>query len=130
GWRRALVGSVADGVLRAASQPVLVVPESHDGRQHAERIARIICPVNFTEAARDAVTCAASLANRFDAELILIHVAETAAEADDPGLDEYLQMWLHQEMPVRCSFRGLILRGGPAERVLDCIEDMQADLLV
>ena len=130
GWRRALVGSVADGVVRAASQPVLVVPEWHDGRKHPEQIARIVCPVNFTEAARDAVTCAASLANNFNAELILVHVVETGAEADAPEMREFLLNWLSSDIHARCSLRALVLRGGPAERVLDCIEDVGADLLV
>ncbi|MGZ8829236.1 MAG: universal stress protein [Thermoanaerobaculia bacterium] len=130
GWRRALVGSVADGVVRAASQPVLVVPESHDVRKHPEQIVRIVCPVNFTEAARDAVTYAASLATNCNAELILVHVLETGAEADTPEIQEYLLAWLGNDIQARCSLRALVLRGGPAERVLDCIEDVGADLLV
>jgi nucleotide-binding universal stress UspA family protein len=130
GWRRALVGSVAEGVVRAASQPVLVVPELHDGRKRPEQIARIVCPVNFTEAARDAVTCALSLANSFDAELILVYVAEPGVEAAGPEMQEYLLNWLSKDIQGRCSVRALVLRGGPAECVLDCIEDVGADLLV
>lgn len=131
GWRRALAGSVADGVVRSAVRPVLVVPEQHDGRRRPEQITRLVCPVNFTEAARDTVTYAAALSGAFGAELILVHVAEGQLADRDPGeLDSYFQQWVNDEIRGRCWFRELVLRGGAAERVLDCVEDVNADLLV
>ncbi|HSP33858.1 MAG TPA: universal stress protein [Thermoanaerobaculia bacterium] len=130
GWRRALAGSVADGVVRAASRPVLVVPE-HRHQSKPERITRVICPVNFTDAARGAAASAAALAAAFDAELILVHVAENDINAPDAAaIHDYFESWVTDDMRSHSSFREIVLRGGAAERVLDCVEDLGADLLV
>ncbi len=129
GWRRALVGSVADGVVRAASRPVLVVPGWPEGPPYPEKIRRIACPVNFTEAARDAVEYACTLASAFGSELVLIHVQESG-DVDSQAVHEQFKAWLPDDRRARCSVREFALRGGPAERVLDCVEDVGADLLV
>jgi len=129
GWRRALAGSVADAVVRAASQPVLVLPAHYDGRPAEDRIERVLCPVNFTEAARDAVQYACRIANNFESELVLVHVQEEG-DADSEFVHSQFREWLPHERRSPCSFRELVLRGGPAERVLDCVEDVGADLLV
>jgi nucleotide-binding universal stress UspA family protein len=129
GWRRALAGSVADGVVRAASQPVLVLPAHYDGRMPDDRIGRVVCPVNFTEAARDAVQYACRIASNFESELVLVHVQEEG-DADSEFVHSQFRKWLPHERRSPCSFRELVLRGGPAERVLDCVEDVGADLLV
>ena len=129
GWRRALAGSVADGVVHAASQPVLVLPAHHDGRLSGDRIRRVVCPVNFTEAAYNAVQFAARIAGDFEAELVLVHVQENG-DVDSEFVHSRFRDWLPQERRSPCSFRELVLKGGPAERVLDCVEDVGADLLV
>ena len=130
GWRRALAGSVADGVVRAAVRPVLVVPE-HGQPSKPDEIKRIVCPVNFTDAARNAVSFAAGLATAFDAELVLVHVAEdNVAPPDAASIHEFFEQWVRSDALAHASFRELVLRGGAAERVLDCVEDVGADLLV
>src|ERR1700754_1416834 len=46
GWRRALLGSVTESVLRETERPLMSVPASlHAG----PKIAKIVCPVNFTD---------------------------------------------------------------------------------
>ena len=130
GWRRALVGSVADAIVREAKPPVLVVPKRIEGPQ-SETITRVVCPVNFTDSAKAAVRYAAGVASAFGAELMLVHVAENTPPGVEPAnVDEMLESWLPHDVPLRSSLRHLVLRGGPAERVLDCVEDLHADLLV
>ncbi len=130
GWRRALAGSVADGVVRAAARPVLVVPELRD-RNAPDQVTRVVCPVNFTDAARNAVATAAGIAKAFAAELILVHVAETdMTPRDAASVHDEFEQWLSEDVKSHSSFRELVLRGGAAERVLDCVEDVGADLLV
>lgn len=129
GWRRALAGSVAERVVRAAPQPVLVVPETRDGRLLPEKIARIVCPVNFTEAAEGALEVACSVASAFDAELLLVHVRESDA-GDARSTRDSLRDCVPAPLRGQCTFTEVVLRGGPAERVLDCMEDVRADLLV
>ncbi|NNF58391.1 MAG: universal stress protein, partial [Rhodothermaceae bacterium] len=71
GLRHFLLGSVAEEVLRRAQVPVLVVPEHADGRVP---IKRVLAPTDFSDAARHAVATALALAERYDAQLDLLHV--------------------------------------------------------
>jgi len=129
GWRRALTGSVAETVLRTAASPVLVVPLLPAGSAGPAAITRIICPINFSEVAREALRTASRIAEAFRAELIVIHVAEGVCDSD-PRIEKHFRMWLGEEVGKISSVRELVLRGGAAERVLDCVEDTGADLLV
>jgi len=91
GAQRLLLGSVAENVIRHAPVPVLAVREKqHEfiDVQHPDStppLKRILCPVNFTSAARATLEMATALAARFDAQLTVLHVAEpgeTARAAD------------------------------------------------
>ncbi len=129
GWRRALTGSVADAVVRSATQPVLVVPSRRDGRPYPDTIQRVVCPVNFTAASRDALIYATRLADTFRAELLLVHVHE-ADGIDSDTVHDRFRSYVPSDLREHCRIRELVLRGGPAERVLECVEDENAELLV
>jgi len=129
GWRRALTGSVAETVLRTAASPVLVVPLLAASGTATPRITRIVCPINFSDVARDALRTATRIAGQFGAELIVVHVSEGFADCDSQ-LDKQFRTWVGSDIGKIGSVRELMLRGGAAERVLDCVEDVDADLLV
>jgi nucleotide-binding universal stress UspA family protein len=131
GWRRALLGSVSDGVLHASACPVLTVAD-HDSYVGAPpyAITNILCPVNLTDVARDSLHVAARLAESFDARLTVVHVLEND-DVTTPAMDEEkVRQWIAPEMQDVLFFRQLIVRGGAAERVLDCADDLGADFLV
>lgn len=131
GWRRALLGSVAEAVVHRAEQLVLTVaarPVSHWPARVA--VTKIVCPINFTEVARHSLRVAAELADSFGAELIVLHVQEAGIEADDRSLGAQFRHWILPEVAGRVVYRELVLHGGAAERVLDCAEDLGADLLI
>jgi len=125
GWRRAILGSVTEGVLRTGAAPVLSVSRLGDQPRQPAAVTKILCPINFTNVALDALDYAAHLAAGFGCELLVVHVIEQteAREAD-------IRKWIPPAVRERCTFREIIARGGPAERVLDCAEDLRADLLV
>lgn len=130
GWRRALLGSVSDGVLHGSSCPVLTVAKqdrSVNGTPYT--VTNIVCPVNFTPVAREAVHVAARLAAAFGARLTVVHVVESGEVAGAAADEEKLRRWAGEELKD-VPLRELVLRGGAAERVLDCAEDLNADLLV
>jgi len=131
GWRRALLGSVSDSVLHSSSCPVLTVASGdlYVGKP-PYAITSIMCPVNFSDAARDAVRVAARLAEAFGAHLTLVHVLESNEPTNASADEEKVRLWVAPELQDVCSFRELVVRGGPAERVLDCADDVGADLLV
>lgn len=131
GWRRALIGSVSEGVLEGSRCPVITVARDDLPAAAAARaVTRILCPVNFSEVARDALHAAARVANAFGAELVAVHVIDQFEAADVDGDERTIRQWVDPELRKSCTFRELVVRGGPAERVLDCAEDLHADLLV
>lgn len=127
GWRRAILGSVSQGVVHGSRVPVLTVAAREIQPQPS--ITRILCPVNRSEVAAEALRVAGSLAAAFGAELHLLQVIEpgtTEATADHASL----QSWADAIIEGSVSFHSLVVRGGSAERVLDTAEAMDADLLV
>jgi nucleotide-binding universal stress UspA family protein len=131
GWRRALFGSVSEGVLHGSDCPVLTVA-TRDGYVGASpyAITNILCPVNFTEVARESLHVAGRIAETFGAHLTVAHVLE-GDEVIDPKDDEaHVRRWIAPELQDVSSYRELVVRGGPAERVLDCADDIGADFLV
>ncbi len=131
GWRRALLGSVSEGVLYSSTCPVLMVA-SHDGASAVipSPVANILCPVNFTDVAHESLHVAARLAEAFHARLTIVHVVE-GGQAIHAGVnEEKIRNWIPLELRDICTYRELVVRGGSAERVLDCADDLAADLVV
>ena len=131
GWRRALLGSVSEGVLHGSECPVLTVA-NRDGYVGATpyAITNIVCPVNFTDVARESLHVAARIAETFGARLTIVHVIESSEHVYVQGDEERVRSWIAPELQALCSYRELVVRGGAAERVLDCADDVGADFLV
>jgi nucleotide-binding universal stress UspA family protein len=132
GWRHLLLGSVSDGVIHGSRCPVLAIagdaPTFQENRPCA--VTEILCPVNFTEVAHDALEVAAGLAQAFGAHLTIVHVVEPGEVTTVSADEERIREWVGPEVRERCSYREIVVRGGPSERVLDCVDDLRADLLV
>jgi nucleotide-binding universal stress UspA family protein len=83
GFDRLLLGSVAEKVLRRASCPVLTVPPHAPASSTAQVTLRhIVCPVDFSPAALQAVGFALDLARRAKATVTMLHAIEWLAEEE------------------------------------------------
>lgn len=131
GWRRALLGSVSEGVLHGSECPVLTVATQDNYVGAAPyAITNVLCPVNFTDVAREALHVAARLAEAFAARLTVVHVLEPDEVMNVKEEEARVRSWIAPELQDVCSYRELVVRGGAAERVLDCAEDLGVDMLV
>ncbi len=80
GLKRILLGSTTERVVRHAPCSVLTIPSraigSSGGKSRPFRLKKIIVPIDFSEISTRALPYAAVLAERFDAEIILLHIIE------------------------------------------------------
>lgn len=82
GLEHALLGSVAEKVVRRALCPVLTVPPRAD----LDGIERILVPVDFSKHGRAALQHAAVLAHLFGAHLDVLHVVQSASPPSTFGM--------------------------------------------
>lgn len=131
GWRRALLGSVSEGVLHGSECPVLTVAKQDNyvgATPYA--ITHVLCPVNFTDVARESLHVAARVAETFGARLTVVYVLEADEVMNIKDEEERVRSWIAPELQDVIAYRELVVRGGPAERVLDCADEVGADFLV
>ena len=83
GFKRLLLGSVTEAVLREAPCPVLTVPpHAPAGVSEAVTFKRILCPIDFSPSALQALGFALDLARQADGRVTLLHVVEWLAEEE------------------------------------------------
>jgi nucleotide-binding universal stress UspA family protein len=83
GFKRLLLGSVAEAVLHEAPCPVLTVPPRVPAAaSHAVTFKRILCPVDFSPSALQALGFALDLARQADGLVTLLHVVEWLPEEE------------------------------------------------
>lgn len=126
GLRRAIVGSVTESVLRHTSLPVLTVTPRLFEVNEAVTLRTILCPVNFSAVAREALEQATAMADVFDAELIVIHVAEDGIA----NVERQFSGWVDPLVRDRTQYRQLVVQGDPAGAVLNVADQVRADLIV
>jgi nucleotide-binding universal stress UspA family protein len=123
GWRRALLGSIAEKVVHHADRPVLCIPSDAP-----PSIGKILCPVNFTPIARVALEQAATLAETFDAEILIVHVTDAIDHASDVAGE--FAAWIEPHVRNRCRYSHVLVSGNAAEKTIRLAHAANADLIV
>lgn len=87
GFRRFLLGSVAEEIVRHAQCPVITVPKRNK-EEKPLAIKRILLPADFSNHSEESLLYAKSLAETFDAQLVLLHVVNLPSQVtfNDTGL--------------------------------------------
>jgi nucleotide-binding universal stress UspA family protein len=131
GWRRALLGSVTEAVLHETNVPILTVTPNSVRDDAPAAIRTVVCPVNFTYIARESLFHASVMAEAFDAELVVVYVAEAIATPKLPEVEAAFSLWVGPTVRDRVRYRLTIIdQGAPAEAVLSTAADVDADLIV
>lgn len=122
GINRLMLGSVTEHVLREASIPVLAVR----GDVQALEVKHILCPVNDSSIALQALRTAAALAKCFGAALTVLHVREPGAR---DSIEE-LCSWIPDSARAGCTIREILAEGDVAREVIARASEMEAGLVV
>ncbi|MEW6749642.1 MAG: universal stress protein [Candidatus Latescibacterota bacterium] len=132
GLNRLLLGSVAERVVRQATVPVLTVRGPVGaGAGGPVRLARILCPYNYTPVAREALRYAVDLAQRGGGELVLAtSLEEGGSEEEARRHRERLCADVPAGVQSRCALRPVVRRGPAAEEVLRLAAEEAPDLIV
>jgi len=152
GVARVFFGSVAEGVVRAATCPVFV--QRADGRDAGDtskaaekpftlELRTILVPVDFSKPSRKALACAIEFARRFEAKLICLHVLElppsmepdltfTELEVLREGLfaaTERTLQGLLKEASGKIPPENVLTTGSASREIIRIAEDRNADLI-
>lgn len=147
GFKRLLLGSVAEEVLRSAPCPVLTVPPHAPASPPAQVTLRhIVCPVDFSPAALQAVGFALDLARRAKASVTMLHAIEWLAEEEPRELvhfnvpefrqhltksaHERLVALLAQEPDAQGIAEPLVVVGRAYREILRVAAEQGAELIV
>jgi nucleotide-binding universal stress UspA family protein len=138
GLAKALLGSVAEEILRLAEIPVLVVgPEAGVEPEEELAMQRVLYAADFSPGCGRALQYAAAIARAHHARLLVLHVVEDAWREPTStrlGAEEYLRVrlmergWMAAIEPVAPE---LLVDFGPAEdRILQVAQQHRVELIV
>jgi nucleotide-binding universal stress UspA family protein len=124
GVNRLMLDSVTERLLRESEVPVLTVR----GRTAAAVTPpkTILCPVNNTPAAREALSMAVHLARCFGGNVVALHVKEGHA---GQAIGD-LCAWVPDEIRSHCTIKELTREGDAAEEIVSLAKETSCDLLV
>lgn len=125
GLRRLLVGSVTEAVMRAAGVPVIAVNTSAPDNA---AVHKVLCPVSFTAACREALRYAAALTGSGDVPLVLFHATEEQELENTIRELIRLQDWAPAELAGRCDVK-IVPRHASAEDIVTFARLTTADLI-
>ena len=128
GITRLRLGSVSENVVRTTMTPTLVVRALSNG-QSPPRISRILCPINFTDAARGCLELSAEVAGAFKAQLLVMHAVEEGS-ANLKAKREQLCQWISPEVRSHCDLVEVVGEGNAAEQILLTARKHAVDLIV
>ena len=132
GLNRLLLGSVAEKVLRSSAVPVLTIRGAGDESAPCKLpFQKILCPVNYTPVAREALAYAADVARRSQAELLVMTSLEEGG-SDEEVLEhqEKLCADVPGDVQTHCTVSPVVRHGHAAEQILKTAEEEECDLIV
>jgi len=136
GFRKLLLGSVAEEVFRTATCPVLTAgPRLFRGEEHGIHIRNILCATDFSDSAQRVVPFASGLAADHNALVTWLHVARGSADElpfRSRMVIEDARRKLNTLMPgagdsdsnVRVEF------GAASERILSAAAELRPDVII
>lgn len=136
GAKRLWLGSVVENVVRQAGVPVFVVRQKqHEFIDPSEPhslpgLRTILCPVNFTPAAKLSLEYAVSLAQQLNARLVTACILEPGDLRGVSEARQELASWLDKIDVPSCEPEVLAHKGQGGGRIVSLAAETNADLIV
>jgi nucleotide-binding universal stress UspA family protein len=143
GIGKMLIGSVAEEMLRQCPCPVLTVGPKAWGRVKEEfdntdkdirpveiELRNIIFATDFSPESDTALPIAISLAEEFQAKLVLLHVFRNEASAPIQLATERLERLVPEEASLWCRPETVVRFGAADEKILQTAAKFDSDLIV
>lgn len=138
GLGKLVLGSVAEEIFRTVTCPVLTVgPHADTARGSNGQIREILYATDFTPESKVAAAYAVSLAEEFQARLVLLHVIPKLEPCDlvkASDVAESTRKLLHKLVPAEaeawCKPEYFVEEGNPAEKILDMAQLREPDIIV
>jgi nucleotide-binding universal stress UspA family protein len=111
-------------------------------------IKKILCPIDFSDPSLEVLEAACEIARHFSSELIALHVIApipalvtghiSPSVMDTEGLlgkmegasKEHLEESVARRVPKTVSVRCMVIKGHPAEQIVDTAEQEHVDLIM
>ena len=133
GWSQAVLGSVAEEIVRDSPCPVLTVGP-HVTTLASSGVQCIICATDFSPASAHALEFAVSLAEEYQAHLTLLHVLEGRLPTSLQFAVELTERRLRQALPTEVDLRFtpelVVETGSVADRIVNRTADLSGDIIV
>ena len=131
GFKKLILGSVAEEIIREAPCPVLAVGPEVPARTQFPDMRHILCATDFGPGSLAALEYAVSFAEENRARLTIVH----AVEAYNPRLvpknrDDAFEALLPADLLLAAPPEFVIKLGAAAEVILEVAGDRQSDLIV
>ena len=138
GFGKLLLGSVAEEILRTVTCPVLTVgPHADLARGSDGQIREILYATDFASQTQTSAAYAVSLAQEFQARLVLLHVVPQLEPNDLVMASDViksskalLQKLVPAEAMAWCKPEYYVQEGNPAEKILDLAHLRESDVIV
>jgi len=130
GIPRAILGSVAEYVLRETDVPVITVNPALFAPDRTVGIRTVLCPVNFTDIARATLNQASAIAESFGAQLVVMHVCEGREPQLFSDVRNEFGNWIDPHVRANTRYKEIVVHGHAAEQVLAVADQVDADLVV
>jgi nucleotide-binding universal stress UspA family protein len=135
GFKRLLMGSVAEALLHSLSCPILTAgPHLGSRFQHWSEIKTVLCPTDLSPESRAVFPCVSSLAAEYRAKIVALHVVPPQSEGgpDEKGRErlraEMKELFFPQIDP-RCQLELVIAEGDRVTKILESAKALDADLI-
>jgi nucleotide-binding universal stress UspA family protein len=128
GFRRLIVGSVTESVMRVINVPLIAISPLTDARRMTATLPRIVCAVDDSPESREALRVCATLADTPLSKIVVVRMFDT--ETPQEAADEIvrLQQWTPPDIVDRCQYK-LLPADHPSEQVVEFAKLVHADMI-